>query len=289
MAKNFTQLRLFNPDTERFGDLNLESWVKQNKIRERAQESGLNEHPPTENAANDEFPLKILTWVQGEATNCRTDVIHKLGAFETSMKEQVDPVVLEQQLGECESIDKQSTLEINKIASLRKASLERPKRDFEESKQELADFKASNNLQRVADFSHRRNAVIWILGCALIEILLNAGLLMEVSESGLLGSFFIMVLIASINILTGACIMGPVLRLLNHVKTNFKILGIVVSLLVFVAICAWNFFVGHFRDELWALQEAIATLPEDASFQELLTVGSAGAIERIQESPFGFG
>ena len=287
MAKDFTRLRLFDPDSQRFGDLNLDSWIKQNKIRERAHESGLNEFPPTESAANDQFPPLIKTWVGGEAANCRAEVIKTLGALEESMKNQVDPVALEQQTGESELITKQSSLEINKLESLHKANLETPKRHREEIKQELAEFKSANGLHRVADFSHRSNAIFWILVCALIEILLNATLLMEVSETGLLGSFFLMVLIASVNILTGACIMGPVLRRINHIKIPVKTLGVVVSFVVFVAIVAWNFFVGHFRDELWALQEAIATLPEDASFQELLAVGSSGAIERFQESPIG--
>ena len=287
MAKEFSPLRLFDKVERKFGDFDFESWVKRNKIRERARESGKIEHPPTKHAAKDEFPSKILAWVQGEATNCRSAVADTLGALETSMKEKVDSVVLEEQLGNCESINKESRIEIEKIASMKTASLERPKRDFEESKQELAEFKDQNKLYRVADFSHRKNAVLWISGCAFIEILLNAGLLMEVSESGLLGSFFVMVLIASVNILTGACIMGPVLRLINHVKMSFKTMGVIASIIVFMVICAWNFFVGHFRDELWALQEAIASLPEDATFQELMAVGGAGAIERIQESPFG--
>ena len=287
MAKEFTTLRLFDPETQKFGDLNLESWIKQNKIRERAHKSGLNDFPPTDSATNDEFPPLIKAWVGGEATNCRTEVIHTLGALENSMKNQVDPVVLEQQIGECELIDKQSSLEISNIESLQKASLETPKRNLRESKKELADFKTANNLHRVADFSYRRNAIFWILACALVETFLNAGLLMEVSEAGLLGSFFIMVLIASVNILTGACIMGPALRWVNHIKVGVKICWVCILVAVFLAICAWNFFVGHFRDELWAMQEAIAALPENASFQELLSVGSTGTIERFQQSPFG--
>ena len=287
MAKEFTGIRLFDPESQKFGDFKLESWIKQNKIREQAHKTGLKDFPPTESAANDEFPSKIKEWVEREATNCRTDVIDTLGALENSMKDKVDPVILEQQIGESELIDKQSTLEISKIESLRKTNLETSKRNLQESNRELEDFKTANNLQRVADFSHRSNAILWIAACAFIEIVLNAGLLMEVSESGLLGSFFIMVLIASINILTGACIMGPVLRRFNLINTGIRICWVCVFAIVLIAICAWNLFVGHFRDELWAMQEAIATLPEDASFQELLSVGSTGAIERFQQSPVG--
>lgn len=287
MAKEFTTLELFDPETQKFGDLKLDDWIKQNKIREQARKTGSKDFPPTESAANDEFPSKIKAWVEGEATNCRTAVIHTLGALENSMKDKVDPVILEQQIGESELIDKETSLEMSKIESLRKTSLETSKKNLQESNRELEEFKTTNNLQRVADFSHRSNAILWILACAVIEIFLNAGLLMEVTESGLLGSVSIMVLIATINILTGACVMGPVLRRFNLINVSVRICWVVFFTLVLLAICAWNLFVGHFRDELWAMQEAIAQLPADASFQELLSVGSSGAIERFQQSPFG--
>ena len=125
--------------------------------------------------------------------------------------------------------------------------------DVSVSYRDFAAFRQRSGLTRLADYSHRQGALITILGCLIVEVVLNATLLMEVNAFGLIGSSVQMGLIGAVNVLIAGAAMGALLRWCHHIalwRKFFSWLGIV---LIVAAVVSFNLVVGHFRDSMQAV------------------------------------
>lgn len=280
----------FDTASGKYISLDLEKWIRRNKIREIGRSSGEKNLPHTSEVHNDEIPAKIVDWVNSRGLRCQSTVSQHLTSIASNLQILEDPVGLEKSVKECKETARNIQMKLDQKKKDGKSSLYRIAEDVRHSSDDLARFRSENNLKRLPDYSHRKNALLTIAACAVIEILLNASLLMDVVPTGLLGSFLQMALIVGVNILTGALAMGALLRALNFrslVKQTSAGLGL---LLVISIITTFNLAVGHYRDALLfdqASTESSISTPKLSTALSKVNQIEKGILERFRTDPLG--
>ena len=122
-----------------------------------------------------------------------------------------------------------------------------------EDSDDFRSFRRSQGLTRQADYSHRNGALPFILICFVVEVVLNAALLMEVNAFGLIGSTAQMGLISAVNVLICGLAMGGLLRQSNLRAVPRKAAAWLGMLVLLAFVGSFNLAVGHFRDSMQAV------------------------------------
>lgn len=268
----------FNRNEKKFIRLDQNSWLKDHKVREKAASEGSHNRPAADEPEAG-VPAGIISWVNQRARICREDVLQYLEDLHRDLADMENPeelVALEQQVVEKRGkakihVDQKVDEGLNRLTLL--------ERELRDENVAYNDFRRENRLRRNPDETGRRSAIYYIWGAFILEIILNASMLMEVNAFGLLGSSVQMALICIVNVLIAAFCMGEVVRQMMHVnpvrKCLFSTLGTVVALGAGV----FNLVVGHFRDSM----SAVVGDPT----ADMLSVGG-DTFERFLAGPFSF-
>ena len=129
---------------------------------------------------------------------------------------------------------------------------------LKEVRREYREFTVHHGLVGKAAKGRDRWAVWVILGCAFLELTLNAWTLGTAHPSGVLGVLSEMVLFTVFNVVAGLMIAACWRRKNHHAKFRGKRLsGWIFAAIVGAAVIFFNFVFGHYRDALVTLQSQI--------------------------------
>ena len=269
----------FDVEKEEYVRLDPEAWLRDHRIREEGRERGEKNFPPSDAGEPDDVHYKILSWINQRGRGCREDVNRLLSDFDLELnkiKDEQELAVMEQKVTEAAE---HGRIALGRRVADDRTELTRLETAVREGTGEYEKFRRAARLARLPDYSGRQNAALIIVLCALVEIGLNASLLMEVNPFGLVGSAMQMGLIMAVNILSGALVMGYALRCRNLVS-GFKRLAAWLTMCLLAAfIGAFNLLVGHFRDSMQAALDTVAANP--------LAMLENDALPRLLADPFG--
>lgn len=285
------KVRGFDAAEENYIRLDHEKWIKGNRIREIGREKGKHNQPSKNDANTDEVPQKILDWVNERALQCQKDVSKYLTSIASALNQEGDRRTLEDMVRECETKVNDIKIELNNEQLKEQQRISLVEESLKENKQHYENFRIENGLKRPANYEHRKNAWFYIASIAVIEIFLNASLLMDVVPTGLIGSFFQMFLIVAVNIVTGALVLGTLWRVVNHKKPLYRSLAWFGVVVVFVMIVLFNLLVGHFRETLLADQESTlhtSTADEVVESGDTQETIEAQVLDNFFADPVGF-
>ena len=268
----------FDPSAEKYERLDLERWLKRHDVLKKAREQGAANQPPSEASGLDASELQIVDWINHRGRKCREDVVRLLSDFERELAQVENAqelAVLEQ---EVHQIEKNAEIALERKVKEGRNRLARLEQEVSVVRQDRKTLQEESGLTRLPDYSHRSTAWRFILGCAVVEIILNASLLMDVIPLGLLGAVGQMVLISGVNVLVLGFPMGGLLRQRNHVQRSRAAISWAGIILVMLVAFLFNLAVGHFRD-------SIQVVLTDRS-ADVFRIG-ADALSRLSGQPFG--
>ena len=243
----------FDRTTEKYLPLDLTAWLKKHGIESEGRKQGANDQPSADSEELDATEANILAWVHRRARVCRDNVGGHLSDLERElavMDNDQQLVTLGQRVGQMEQDAK---LDIERKVGEGRNTLVTLEQAIREDSDDFRAFRLSHGLTRQPDYSHRNAALPFILICFVVEVVLNAALLMEVNAFGLIGSTAQMGLISAVNVLICGLAMGGLLRQSHLRAVARKVtawLGIVALL---ACVGTFNLAVGHFRDSMQAV------------------------------------
>ena len=270
----------FDPRKEEYIPLDLDDWLAQHRVAAEGEKLGRANKPAAQDDGLDAMESDIKDWINRRGRICRQNVGGHLADLQRELadlenKEQL--AIREQQV--TQEMGKAKAALDDTVRTIRN-DLTDKEDDVRIGNRELERFRHQNRITRLPDYSHRRSSA-WAIGiCAVVEIVLNASLLMEVNAFGLLGSVMQMSLISAVNVLFAGLAAGALLRQCHHVSLVRKGMAGIGVLLVLAAVFVFNLAVGHFRDSM----EAILQAPSADAF----ALGG-DALERLVAAPFGLG
>ena len=269
----------FNVGKEEYVRLDTEAWLRDHRIREEGRERGEKNFPPSDAGEPDDVHYKMLSWINQRGRKCREAVNRLLSDFDqvlNEIKDEQELTITEQKVTEAAE---HGSIKLNRRVTDDRTELTRLENAVREGTAEYEKFRKKARLERLPDYSGRRNAFLFVLLFALIEVGLNASLLMEVNPFGLVGSVMQMGLIMAVNILSGALAMGYALRCRNLVSRFKRTAAWSTMAVLIVFIGAFNLLVGHFRDSMQATLGNLAANP--------LAMLENDALPRMIADPFG--
>ncbi len=269
----------FNSDKEEYVRLDTDAWLRDHGIREESRKRGEKNFPKADEADFDDIHYKIHAWVNHRGRKCQGDVSQHLADFVQQLNDiekEEDLTILEHKVAE---IAHDATIRVEQRVKHDRDGLTRLEKEVREGTKEYEDFRRAAGLQRLPYYGGRRSASLIILACALIEVILNASLLMDVNPFGLLGALMQMGLITAVNILIGWLVMGFALRCRNLVSRTQSLAAWLVIAFLIPIIGSFNLLVGHFRDSMQAAIDGIVTNP--------LSMLENDALPRMISDPLG--
>lgn len=243
----------FDEVKERYIRLDLEAWLAKHAIREEGRRQGAANLPAPEADGLDATEEKILAWVNSRALICRQNVSDHLADLERELVDMESDRDLEDLKLEVSELGTNGGLALGRQVEKGGNLLLTPKEAVQEDTADFRAFRRRARLTRQADYSHRRWSLPVILTCFVVEIVLNATLLMEVNAFGLVGSSIQMALISFVNIFAAGLAMGFLLRQRNRVALIRRCLAWIGIVLLLGTTVAFNLAIGHFRDSMQAV------------------------------------
>ena len=279
MASDWAYIPGFDRGKEQYVTLDLADWVRKNGIKDEGARQGKGNQPPQGADSLDETEAKIVAWVNHRAENCRNDVTNHLGDLERELATaHIDPNLAPK----AKAITLQARdaeLEMDDVAVRHGDHLAQQKAKVRQGTRDFDEFRRNAGLgNRLPDYEQRKSAVWVIVGCFVVEVALNAGLLMQVNPFGLVGAALQMGLISAINIFVLGFAMGELLRQAHHVSLGRRLVAWLAMALVVALAMVFNLAVGHFRDSM----EAVLTDPA----ADVFMIG-ADALDRFAADPPG--
>ena len=268
----------FDPKTEKYVRLDLDRWLSDHDVLRKAEEQGKANQPPSDASGLDGTESQIVAWINYRGRRCREDVARHLSDFERELAHLEDDqelVVLGQEVQEAK---RNAELGLERRVRDGRNDLAVLENEVSNVRKDLEAFRKEAGLTRLPDYSHRSTAWMFILGCALAEVVLNASLLMDVIPTGLLGAIGQMILISGVNVLIFGLPAGELLRHTNHRRRSRTAVCWALIVVVALLVVGFNLAVGHFRD---SIQAVLADRDADV-FQ----IG-ADALDRLIENPLG--
>ena len=267
----------FDREKEQYVVLDLTRWLKDHGIEEKGEQRGRENLPAVEDNELDAVESEIVDWVNRRGLVCRQDLSSHLSDLERDLADMENDAGLRILEDEVEEKRREAEIAIERENAAGCSRLSEEKKAVREGSAEFERFRRRAGLTRIADYSHRPTALRYIFVCFVVEVILNASLLMDVNPFGLLGSTMQMGLISVVNVVFAGLVVGALLRQSNHVAVWRKRgawLGIVS---VAMAALVFNLAVGHFRNSMQA-----ALNDPEANF---LTLGN-DTLERLMDGPF---
>ncbi len=253
LATEWDNVPGFDPINQTFERLDLEQWLKDHRILEEARSEGKRNKPSAGEQKIAGTPEKIAAWVNRRGLICRQNVSRHLEDLERNLADMESPELLLVQEQEVRKLLGNAELALEGKVKEGRNSLHGLEQDLQEEDRDFTEFRQENRLRRRPDYKHRGSALRYIVGCLIVEVLLNATLLMEVNAFGLLGSAVLMGMIGAVNVGVFAWCMGNALRQTAHVAVARKAMFSVLAVCIALGTGAFNLVVGHFRDSMQAV------------------------------------
>lgn len=250
MALRFTQKDGFDSVKEEFLTLDVNQWIKDNRIAAEGTRRGVLDQPPSDAESLDATEEQIFNWVSGRAKKCRQDVSNYLKVLSNKLTGLNMAQNLPELRKRAESKAKELEVKFDDVLDRALRETNPLERDFLAAQEDLANFKAAANLIRPANWDKRSASMYYIVVFFIAEVILNASLLMPVSQSGLVGSILTMALVSAMNVLCLAFVFGGLIRQTRHVSINTKIISYIGMVIVIVIAFVFNLSVGHLRDSM---------------------------------------
>lgn len=263
---------------QEYVDLDCERWIRENKIRETGRENGKQEYPPSEAVQPDDMYTKIVAWVNQRGKGCHAEVsrhlVRQRFSLELETKEGMAPI-----RDRVDGIRDQGMVALADQGRVDRTSLQQKELEAREARAALETFKATANLERVAE-DNEKGRWYWLLLIVIAgEAVVNALFLADVHQSGLLGAVMTMLGIGVVNVAILGAVIGEGWRQKNSVRpwAGWVLILLGVLCMIFV-----NLFVGHFRDNMLAVAAKAAL--GASSLAELL---ADHTIDRFISNPIG--
>lgn len=251
-ANAWDNLPGFDPVAEKYVQLDLKKWLADHGIEKEGARRGGENQPAGEEDALDAVEAQIVDWVNRRGRVCRQNVAGYLSDLERELADMEDDAelrILEDRVGE---LRQDAEIELERMVDAGRTALVDKEEAVSAGTAEFERFRTRERLTRLVDYSHRAKALWFVFGCAFIEVVLNASLLMDVNPFGLLGSTMQMGLISAVNVLFLGLVMGSLLRQSNHRAAVRKVASWFGIALVIAVVFAFNLAVGHFRNSMQA-------------------------------------
>lgn len=278
MSADWGNIPGFDPAKGQYIKLDLPDWVEKNDIETEGTRQGKANQPQSDAATLDATERKIVDWVNGRARTCREDVTNHLADLARDLADQYIGPNLVAQAENTATEANNAVVAISLAASKHRDQLGPLEKEVQEAERDFSTFRVQAKLTRLADYQNRRSALAYIFGFFIVEVILNAGLLMDVNPFGLLGSSLQMGLISAVNVVVFGLVMGGLLRQAHHVSPSPKGIAWAGIVVIGGVAVSFNLAVGHFRDSMQAV------LMDSSA--DVFAVGS-DALVRLVASPFG--
>ena len=272
----------FDPEKQEFVRLDTDRWLKDHGVLDEARKQGAKNKPAPEQSEprTDGIPAKIAAWINQRGRICRQNVSRHLSDLERDLADMENPEelrILQQTVDESRG---ESQIALERRLDEMRNRLSVVAQERQEAETDFEAFQQENNLRRLPDYSRRKTAIRWVFSAFVVELVVNATTLMEVSTYGLLGSLGYMCFIGVVNVWALGPLMGWAARRTAHVRVSNKISGGFISVLLIGSAAIFNALVGHFRDSMQAVLG-------DASI-DLLAAQGADTFDRFASSWFAF-
>lgn len=268
----------FDSTTEKYVPLDSEKWLDDHDVLKMAEQQGRADQPPSDAYGLDGTESQIVTFINSRGRKCREAVARHLSDFErdlADLENEQELAVLRQEVREARRIAEQR---LEQKAGEGRTNLAIRKNEVSDAREHMKAFRRKASLTRLPDYSHRSTAWMFILGCALAEIVLNASLLMDVIPTGLLGAIGQMILISGVNVVIFGLPAAELLRNTNHWRRSRAASCWAALVVLALLVVAFNLAVGHFRDSIQAV------LTDGAA--DVFQIGG-DALRRVVDNPIG--
>ena len=266
----------FDRKKEQFIQLDHGAWLKKHGIEDEGCRQGAANQPPSDADELDATEAKILAWVNRRALVCRGNVSGHLSDLERDLTDMEDSQGLVDLAQQAVRLETEGELALEREVANGRNELVSAQNAVREDNEDFGRFREQASLTRQADYDHRAGALPVILVCFVVEVILNATLLMEVNVFGLVGSSIQMALISFVNIGAAGVAMGALLRQRNHVARVRGMIAWVCMAILLTATVAFNLMIGHFRDSMQAVV--------DDPTADVLSLGN-DVLERFVDGP----
>ncbi len=163
---------------------------------------------------------------------------------------------------------------LDRILLTRQPSLHEVRLEHTKQRQDLADFREGNRLQREPSYPPawtRRLMGVGVFLLGILETIWNGNFLAVGDEGGLFGGITVAATVSLLNLLPASFFVGPFSRHLMHVRIHWRVLAALVVVVYLGFIVVLNLGVAHYRD----LSGALATNIE------------AQVVDRLRADPMG--
>ena len=266
----------FNLNTREYNRLDCDAWLVENNIHNEGTKRGAKDLPSSNETLPDEIYNKVQRWINEQALNCKNAVGEYIGHELASLQDIINAWQKENPEITIEAFVAQNCQDLRTKVTKNESDLEKKRKEFKESAEDIKKFRQKNNLSRIADYPDNQFAHwMWIPVLLIIESFVGANLIGSVSQGGIIEGWIIGVGITIANIACG--ILAGYLWRFKNMKFGFKnILAVGGSMTLFVFSSLWNCIAGHVRD-VYVLAEQTGKL--ETTF-EAFKIASESMIEQ---------
>jgi len=219
-----------------------------------AKQAARKNQPASDSLHGDSNEKEFKNKFQTNATQAFQRVEQGLAALSDSLSSSS----ISKELSKVESLELQFDRAVSSDLTPILSDINEAKKDYERRDDDLQSFRKENKIRREAHYPESHWQTVGILFLALIiESVLNGSMLAAGSDEGLVGGFFLALVISLINIMVGFLNGWMFLRYKNHISKLKAIGGIFGSLVCFSAALLFNLLIAHYR-------EALVNNPDDA-------------------------
>ncbi|MDA8009359.1 MAG: hypothetical protein MPK75_06555 [Alphaproteobacteria bacterium] len=278
------QENAFVAEQEVFLPVNIETEEKQ--LPDKGKESGSQNLPRAQATKPDAVEAGIVADVTRTAQQTKNALSGHFDSFNQRLLNIVATVEPRALIERITAVSRAAKEDLSAMLDKFKNESVIRRSEWHSAQKEYDKFKESNQLGRDADYLAPRSCVGWFAGIIVVESVLNATLLWELT--GFLPAVGQTMLITAVNVLFLASLAGLLLRYKNHVSRSARRL-VWACIPVFPMVFAFNLGVGHYRDALVEARARSAQLySDDDVFDDIDFVDhTQKALESIIQSPFG--
>jgi hypothetical protein len=246
-----------------FPQLDLAAMSERLQLRERAEENGRENRPPSNASQPDRVESEIVEIVQEEYA--RTVDIYRQGL--ENYDKRINIMTIETLGVEIIGTTQDAVAEYTLVAHKAQDEISLDRKDLDDVEEEFKDFKALNKLRRGCRFPEGHLTHIGIvLLVLLLDTAANGYLLSSRDEFGFLGGMLQAILVAGINVSLGFLAGRIALPNIIHRSMSRRIGGITSFTILLGLILALNLSFAHYRD----LSVLGVADPEQKTLSEIL-------------------
>ena len=228
-----------------FPEIDINQAIEALEVKEEATKDGESNIPNSERENLGGTESRYTASFEGDKTFHINNSLERVAILE---KEAWD-TKLESKLATFNNFTKTITEKFDDIITKGKAELLLVKKRRSEIKKEYEKFRTDNRIER-SSITPRSGALATsiIISVLILESLLNGYFFGKGNPLGVVGGWFLALILSSINIFIGITVGKYILPFKNHISFSKRNLAILGYLIYLVAIIGFNFIVGHWRD-----------------------------------------